>query len=102
MRRFLLLFIMTTAFVGCSALRDSQDVVPDRGGHAYNPDAPAGAPGVDAPVRLSRSAGAGTVTVLAGERLYQIAEREGVELWALIERNDLVEPVRAGERLELP
>ena len=110
---------MTAVLVTAGCARQDMNAVPDRGHHAYNPASPAtgaaahqgtahtshtphtAGPGAStAPVKTGGlRPGEQVVTVAAGERLYHIADRHGVELRWLIERNDIVRPIRPGQTL---
>jgi hypothetical protein len=93
---------------GC-AQRSNMAAMPDRKGHAFNPDPYAGTsgerPGAATRTPVGEPARRGnerSITVGAEERLYQIAEREGCDLWWLITRNDLVTRPKPGDVLVVP
>jgi len=107
------LILMAAVLVTAGCARQNMNAVPDRGSHAYNADGPAqslppaqqstgahSAPLVSDPVKAGGlRPGEEVVIVASGERLYHIAERHGVELRWLIERNDIVRPVRQGQQI---
>lgn len=105
--RYSLLLLAPILLCSVACQRSTMLAVPDRGPHAYRPQAGAApttaAPGAEAaPVVGPLQAGERRVLVAAGERLFEIAEREGCDLWWLIVRNDLVTVPVVGDALIVP
>ncbi len=109
------LAIPLLSLTACLEERQDMASVPDRGAHAYNPGRPAVSTSRSTsrqpratqsqsrtqqvavgPVQAGREQ---VVTVKAGEHLYQIAERHGTDLWWLIQRNNIQDPVRVGDKV---
>lgn len=93
--------VLSIALTGCMDERTNNNVVPDRGDHAYNMSAEwesdpslhsAGDP----------QSGEQVITVAQDEKLYQIAQRHNVTVRQIIERNDLTAPPAAGSTLIVP
>jgi LysM repeat protein len=92
-------------------MRSSWNAVPDRGGHAYNTNPqPAAQPATNVGRQIAREdVPVGPIqgteryyTVVAGDRLYQIARRHGASLYWIIKRNDLSDLPYSGQKLIVP
>ena len=74
--------------------------MPDRQGHAYNPNPQAAS--TSQQVASQPQGSDRQVIVQENERLFQVADRAGCPLWDLITHNELVAAPKAGDSLNVP